>query len=89
MATKCISYSITLYANYYIESDTDEEAMGYANELLENDRFRGNHIIPDMDDPFQWGDALGCAKVEVLHDFDSDGDEPQFTRKDMDEIIGR
>lgn len=69
MATKCISYSVTLYANYFIESDTDEEAMEYANELLENDLFRENHIIPDLDDPFQWGDAMECAKVEVLHDY--------------------
>ena len=44
MATKCISYTVVLYANYFIESDTDEEAMEYANELLENDHFRGNQI---------------------------------------------
>lgn len=89
MATKCISYSVTLYANFEIESDSDEEAMKVAWELLDNDGFRENHILPALDDPFQWGDALGCAKVEVLHDFDSEGNEPEYTRKDIDEILGR
>lgn len=87
MATKCISYSITLYANYFIESDTDEEAMEYANELLENDCFRGNRIIPDLDDPFQWGDAMQCAAIELVETDETD--KPEFTKTQLDEIIGR
>lgn len=89
MATKCISYSVTLYANFEIESDSDEEAMKVAWELLDNDEFRENHILPALDDPFQWADAMDSAKVEVLGYPDYCEDEPEYTRKDIDEILGR
>lgn len=89
MATKCISYTIELYANFEIEADSDEEALKLAWELLYNDEFRETHIVPALDDPFQWGDAIADAKAEVLHDFDCEGVEPEYTRKDIDEILGR
>ena len=60
-----IVYEVRLYASYYIEADDERKALDTANELLDNDLFRETRLIGDLDDPWQWGDALADCKVSA------------------------
>jgi len=80
-----IQYSIVLYANYRIEADSEEDALVKAAYLARNYDFRGDVLIPDLDDPYQWGDALSECRTEVMGESD---DEPSLTPEQVSGWIG-
>lgn len=60
-----ITYSTTLYAHFYIEAESEEDAIAKASGLLDNDTFVENQLIPALDDPYQWGDAIRDCNIEA------------------------
>lgn len=82
-----VSYSIVLYANYYIDADSKEDALVKGVDLLNNDDFRENELVPTFDEPLQWADALSECRVKVFDD-DVSGYEPTFPDDQMEKWLG-
>ena len=76
--TRTICYEIRLYAHVTVESDSDDDAIDIGERLLDSDEFREGILIPLLDDPMQWGDALGDLKMWVEHD----SEEPTYLTRD-------
>lgn len=68
-----ICYEIRLYANFAVDAENEHDALEIADNLLQSDDFRMDKLIPALDDPWQWGDALGDCKVYVDEGYE-DGD---------------
>lgn len=79
--TYWLSCSVELYANYFIEAESEADALDKMARLVNSDDFREQRLIPDLDDPYQWGDALAEVKVTCA-DF-GDDDEPTITSEQI------
>ena len=75
-----ICYEVRLYANFAIDAGSEKGALDKAYELLDSDSFRENVLIPQLDDPYQWGDSLADCKVYVDMGYE-DGDPVLDTSK--------
>ena len=53
-----ITYSTTFYTHFYIEAESDTDAIEKGGHLLFCDDFVEGHLIPQIDDPWQWNDAI-------------------------------
>lgn len=80
--TYWMSCSVVLYANYFIEAGSEAEAIDKMVRLVNSDDFRNMHLIPDLDDPYQWGDALSEVKVECIGRGNIE-DEPTLTSEQI------
>jgi len=86
MAIKCIRYTIELCASFFINADTDDKALETAEQLLDSDTFRENDLIPYLDDPFQWGEALNYAEIELIPTYEGI-DEPTLSDEYVEKCI--
>lgn len=65
-----ITYSTTLYANFYIEAESEDDAIDKGGHLLFCDDFVEGHLIPQLDNPWQWNDAILDSEISA---YPSDG----------------
>ena len=82
--TRNVTFEIRLYANFSIESDNDKDAVDTAMSLLYSDSFREDELIPELDDPLQWGDALADCRVYL--DSDQESHETCLTREYIEHL---
>ena len=69
-----VCYEVRLYAHFAIDAESEHDALEIAGSLLYSDDFRERRLVPALDDPYQWGDALNdCV---VYSDGDYDGSYP-------------
>lgn len=88
MAVYALTYSIVLYAPYQIEADSDDDAIEKAYRLADNSDFWNNHIVPDLKNSDQFGDALADMRIELGNWCEAD-DKPTFTTEQINEWIGQ
>ena len=86
MAVTRVVYKLTLYAGFNLPGDK-KEALDLAEQLLRNERFCEERLIPALDDPMEWADALQACEIEVSGIM-VDGDELEV-EVDPSEYIGR
>lgn len=65
-----VCYEVKLYAHFAIDAECEHDALEIAESLLFSDYFRELKLVPALDDPWQWGDALNDCMVYPDRDYD-------------------